>query len=82
VGESAHSWATGEHAILDLNSEDDDGDWEYDGEGHLASIVPVRAELAAGDTRLLYLAWLLCVLDDDEVEPAVPHGLGNLVRDQ
>ncbi|HEV8566422.1 MAG TPA: hypothetical protein VGQ92_04890, partial [Actinoplanes sp.] len=51
VGESAHSWATGEHVILDLNSEDDDGDWEYDGEGHLASIVPVRAELAAGDTR-------------------------------
>jgi hypothetical protein len=82
VGESAHSWATGEHVILDLNSEDDDGDWEYDGEGHLASIVPVRAELAAGDTRLLYLAWLLCVqgreLDDDEVEPAVPPGLGKL----
>jgi hypothetical protein len=82
VGESAHSWATGEHVILDLNSEDDDGDWEYDGEGHLASIVPVRAELAAGDTRLLYLAWLLCVqgreLDDDEVEPVVPPGLGKL----
>ncbi len=80
VGESAHSWATGEHVILDLDSEDDDGDWEYDGEGHLASIVPVRAELAAGDTRLLYLAWLFCVqgreLDDDEVEPAVPAWSG------
>src|SRR5262249_343388 len=82
VGESADSWATDEHVIVELDSEEEEGGWEDDGEGWLASIVPVRAELAAGDTRLLYLAWLLCVqgreLDDDEVEPAVPPGLGEL----
>jgi hypothetical protein len=79
---SASSWATRTHVILDLSSEDEDGDEWCDGEGRLASIVPVRAELAAGDRRLLYLAWLLCVqgreLDDDEPEPQVPAGLRDL----
>lgn len=83
VGESAHSWATRGHVIIDLSTEDEDGDEEWwDSEGSLASIVPVRAELAAGDLRLLYLAWLLCVqgreLDEDEPEPPVPPGLGEL----
>ncbi|GGM14961.1 hypothetical protein ACFFX1_04165 [Dactylosporangium sucinum] len=83
VGHSASSWATDEHVILDLYSRDEDGDEEWwDDEAALASIVPVRAELAAGDNRLLYLAWLLCVqdreLDEDELEPAVPPGLAEL----
>jgi hypothetical protein len=82
VGESACCQVSGRHVILDLHSDDEDGDWEQDGHGLLASIVPVRGELAAGDTRLLYLAWLLCVqgreLDDDVVEPPVPPGLGQL----
>lgn len=83
VGESAHSWATREHVILDLSSEDEDGDEEWwNEEDRLASIMPVRAELAAGDMRLLYLAWLLCVqdgeLNEDLVEPPVPAGLGRL----
>ncbi|MFB9408385.1 hypothetical protein [Dactylosporangium matsuzakiense] len=83
VGHAASSWAAGEHVILDLCSEDEDGDeaW-WDEETALASIVPVRAELAAGDHRLLYLAWLLCVqdrqLDEDALEPPVPPGLGTL----
>ncbi|SCE69411.1 hypothetical protein GA0074696_0274 [Micromonospora purpureochromogenes] len=82
VGKSACSWATRTHVILDLHSEDEDGDEEYDGGGHLAAILPARAELAVGDRRLLYLAWLLCVqnreLADDEPEPPVPPGLGDL----
>jgi hypothetical protein len=82
VGESAHSSATRTHVILDLCSEDEDGDELCDGEGRLASVVPVRSELAAGDRRLLYLAWLLSVqgreLGDDEPEPPVPSGLGSL----
>jgi len=83
VGDSASSWVTDEHMILDLYSRDEDGDDEWwEDEGALASIVPVRAELAAGDTRLLYLAWLLCVqnqeLDEDELEPPVPPGLAKL----
>ncbi|MEV6930903.1 hypothetical protein AB0M46_41315 [Dactylosporangium sp. NPDC051485] len=83
VGHSASSWATDEHVILDLYSRDEDGDEEWwDDEAALASIVPVRAELAAGDNRLLYLAWLLCVqdqeLDEDDLEPPVPPGLAEL----
>ncbi|GAA1505626.1 hypothetical protein GCM10009827_019090 [Dactylosporangium maewongense] len=83
VGHSASSVSTGEHVILDLHSEDEDGDEEWwEDEAALASIVPARAELAAGDTRLLYLAWLLCVqnqeLDEDSLEPAVPPGLADL----
>jgi hypothetical protein len=82
VGDSAQAWATREHVIVDLCSEDEEADWESDGEGLLASIVPVRAELAAGDPRLLYLAWLLCVqareVGEDEPEPPVPAGLGEL----
>lgn len=83
AGESVGSWATRTHVILDLRSEDEDGNEEWwDEEDRLAAIVPVRAELAGGDRRLLYLAWLLCVqnrdLDDDEPEPPVPAGLATL----
>ena len=64
--------------------EDEDGtdEWDLDGHGLLASIIPVRAGLAAGDLRLLYLGWLRCVqsaeLADEEPEPPVPAGLGTL----
>lgn len=83
VGDSASFWATRTHVVLDLRSENEDGDEEWwDEEGRLAAIVPARAELAGGDRRLLYLAWLLCVqnreLDDDEPEPPVPAGLAKL----
>ncbi|MEU4694916.1 hypothetical protein [Actinoplanes sp. NPDC023714] len=83
AGESATSWATRTHVVIDLRSEDEDGDEDWwDEEGRLAAIVPVRTELAGGDRRLLYLAWLLCVqnreLDDDEPEPPVPAGLATL----
>ncbi|RSM56778.1 hypothetical protein DMB66_33010 [Actinoplanes sp. ATCC 53533] len=83
VGESAGSWTTRTHVVLDLRSEDEDGDEErWDEESRLSAIIPARAELAAGDQRLLYLAWLLCVqnreLADDEPEPPVPAGLSRL----
>lgn len=83
VGDAASARATRTHVIVDLSSEDEDGveDW-VEPEGRLAAIVAARAELAAGDLRPLYLAWLLVVhgreLDDDEVEPPVPAGLGEL----
>jgi hypothetical protein len=84
VSYSASSWTTDKHVILDLTTGDDNGDegeWWND-ENALAAIVPVRAELASGDLRLLYLAWLLCVqnheIDEDELEPPVPPGLATL----
>lgn len=87
LGDAASAWTTGEHTVIDLIAEDDDGVFEEDwteggGEGRLAAVVPARSELAAGDRRLLYLAWLLCVqageVSDDDVEPSVPPGLGRL----
>ncbi|WP_018800174.1 hypothetical protein [Salinispora arenicola] len=83
-GDSASAWTAGKHVIIDLYDEDEDGtdEWDLDGHGLLASIIPVRARLAAGDLRLLYLAWLRCVqseeIADDEPEPPVPAGLGTL----
>ncbi|MEV0217743.1 hypothetical protein AB0H52_31480, partial [Micromonospora sp. NPDC050695] len=83
-GDSACAWTAGEHVIIDLHDGDEDGadEWDLDGHGLLASIIPVRAGLAAGDLRLLYLAWLRCVqsaeIADDEPEPPAPAGLGTL----
>jgi hypothetical protein len=83
VGGAAGSWATRTHVIVDLHSEDEDGveDW-VDPEGRLAAIAPTRTELAEGDLRPLYLAWLQVVqgreLDEDELEPPVPEGLREL----
>ncbi|MEU8326971.1 hypothetical protein [Micromonospora sp. NPDC048839] len=82
-GDSASVWTAGEHIIIDLHDDEDGTDeWDLDGHGLLTSIIPVRARLAAGDLRLLYLAWLRCVqseeIADDEPEPPVPGGLGTL----
>jgi len=68
--------------ILTFVTEDDEGgDW-IDGEGWLSSFVSARAELARGDLRALYLAWLLCAqhgeVDDGELEPPIPRGLAHL----
>jgi len=64
-----------------VSEEEPEGEWE-EGESWLSSIIPVRAELARGDNRCLYLAWLLSVqqseLDEEEEEPPVPEGLGEL----
>lgn len=48
----------------------------------LAPLVPLRADIASGDHRALYLAWLAGVqtgeLDEADPEPACPPGLGQL----
>jgi hypothetical protein len=86
--------ATRDHVILDLTSEDEPGDEEEDFQGSLSAIVGARSELAAGDLRPLYLAWLSgygtwerdedAFADEDAnvVEPPVPAGLGSLTAAQ
>jgi hypothetical protein len=85
VGDCSTAWAADGLVVIHLSAEDDDGEYDeegLDGSGLLASIVPVRAELMAGDHRLLYLAWLLAVqnheVHEDSLEPLVPPGLGQL----
>lgn len=81
LGEGARAWAHDGFVILSFDSDEEGGDsWDDDGSGWLASILPLRAEIAGGDHRALYLAWLLTVqqehTDEDEPEPPVPAGLG------
>jgi hypothetical protein len=80
--DTACAWAAGDSVIVSLTSEKEDDYWDERAEGSLGSIVPVRSELAVGDRRLLYLAWLLSVdagvLDKAELEPPVPPGLREL----
>jgi hypothetical protein len=85
---------TREHVILDLTSEDEAGEWVEDAEDSLSAIVGVRSELAAGDLRPLYLAWLSAYAgwerdedafgdeEEEELEPPVPAGLGSLTAPQ
>ncbi|MFI6575034.1 hypothetical protein ACIBFB_04480 [Nocardiopsis sp. NPDC050513] len=80
--EAAYSTTAKGRTVLSLLSQDEEADFVEHPAG-LAGIAPVRAELLGGDRRLLYLAWLLSVqvddeLDDGEVEPPVPAGLGDL----
>ncbi|MBC2900536.1 hypothetical protein [Streptomyces cupreus] len=81
------------HLLLDLTSEDDGGDWIEGAVDSLAALIGVRDELATGDLRPLYLAWLSALAaweleDDDEneylscPEPPVPVGLGELTAPQ
>lgn len=68
--------------ILTFVAEEEAGGEWVEGEGCLSSIISVRSEIARGDLRALYLGWLLCVqggeLDDEDEEPPVPPGLGQL----
>src|SRR5882724_9957249 len=76
----ASAWSTDDHVIIDFHGGDESDEFEVD--WRLASIIGVRNELAAGDQRVLYLGWLLAaqagMLDDDELEPPVPPGMGSL----
>lgn len=80
--DSTSLFETGSHLIVSLYVDREPDDfWDEPG-GQLAAMVQARSELAAGDLRLLYLAWLLALqsdeVDDEDTEPPVPSGLGNL----
>src|ERR671915_1354010 len=81
-GESASAREKGEQVILEFRSEDENGEWIEEDTGHLSSLIPLRADIASGDLRALYLAWLARMqtgdLDDADEEPPCPPGLGRL----
>jgi hypothetical protein len=96
VDDQLSSWVADEFIVLDFIGEDRAGefDFDYDAEALLSAIVGVRAELAAGDLRPLYIAWLAAygawerdedVFDrdaDNDLEPPVPPGLAELTAAQ
>ena len=71
----------GDYLILDIAYPDEDGGHWFEGEARLSSLAPLRDVILAGDYRALYLAWLLAAAAndiDEELEPPVPPGLGEL----
>jgi len=71
--------------ILEISLDDDEGFGWIEGEGNLSSLIGLRQEILHGDYRLLYLAWLKAIsyldideLNEEELEPPVPPGLGKL----
>ena len=91
---TAHT--AGKFVVLDITSQDENGEFEfdYDPATLLSAIVGVRTELATGDLRPLYLAWLAAYgtwerdedsFDsdaDDDLEPPIPPGLSTLTAPQ
>jgi len=80
AGEAASVREKSGKLILTFRSEEEPGGEWVQGEGILSSLLPLRAELAQGDLRLLYVGWLLIVqageLEEEDTEPPVPSNLG------
>ncbi|MFG2561954.1 hypothetical protein [Streptomyces sp. NPDC048496] len=88
-------WTRKGHLLLDFSYEaEDGGEWDFETSFTLAFFTTLRTELAAGDLRPLYLAWLSALtrweleadVDEDEythaIEPPVPAGLARLTGPQ
>ncbi|HUY50385.1 MAG TPA: hypothetical protein VMV92_32545 [Streptosporangiaceae bacterium] len=77
---------TSDHVIISLYLDRDPDNYWVEADDRLGPMVQARSDLATGDLRLLYLAWLLgaqWASEDDEdtvddIEPPVPAGLGDL----
>jgi hypothetical protein len=97
VDERLDAWAADEFTMISFSREDEDGsgdEFADPPDSVLSQVVGVRAELAAGDLRPLYLGWLaaygtwerdehvLDAEDEDDLEPPVPPGLGSLTAAQ
>jgi hypothetical protein len=70
----------GENLILDITQQEVDSDYRDEESSSLAAMVPLRADVLAGDLRLFYLLWLMATEEDefgpDECEPL--PGIGPL----
>ncbi|MFD4256473.1 hypothetical protein ACFWR9_02290 [Streptomyces sp. NPDC058534] len=95
VEDALTCWTRKGHLLLDFSYEaEDGGEWDFETSCTLASFTALRTELAAGDLRPLYLAWLSALtrweleedVDEGEytstLEPPVPAGLGRLTGPQ
>ncbi|MFI8437107.1 hypothetical protein ACIGJO_25890 [Streptomyces sp. NPDC079020] len=95
VEDALTCWTRNGHLLLDFAcSAEDGGEWDFETPFTLASFTTLRTELAAGDLRPLYLAWLSALtrweleedVDEDEytstIEPPVPAGLAQLTGPQ
>ncbi|TDD47913.1 hypothetical protein [Saccharopolyspora elongata] len=89
-GDLTIAWQHGDNVILSFLYRDESGEWEYTEDPRLGALLAIREELAGGDHRALYLAWLTTIglyldpeyIDVEEVEPPVPAGLSKLTGAQ
>jgi hypothetical protein len=76
----------GKNLFLTFSRQEYDSELTYMGEdpkGRLESILPIRADLASGDLRALYLGWLMSVQECEDweaPEPPVPPNLDKLTE--
>jgi len=81
LGDAAHVRKAGKHLIVGFSAEVEFDDYD-DGTGWMGSLTALRSDLLRGDHRCLYLGWLLCAqyeeFAEDDTEPFVPPGLGEL----
>ena len=80
-GDNASAHQHDSQVIVTLSLDRDDEYWEPPDESLAGELATVRADLAGGDLRVLYLAWLLSAqteLEPTTPEPPVPAGLKKL----
>ncbi|TWT74819.1 hypothetical protein [Allorhodopirellula solitaria] len=71
----------GKGGVLSIQPESDGGSYceDYFEFDRMRAMLPkIRDTLIGGDTRLLYLGWLVCNWDEEVIEPPVPAGLKKL----
>ena len=82
AGQSLEVTTKGPYVVVTTSVEREDFNGADDGVDWLSSLAGLRADIASGDERPLYLAWLLSVqygeVDDEALEPGRPDGLGRL----
>jgi hypothetical protein len=84
AGHTVEVRSTGPDVIVAISVESDGESFDTadDATGWLSSLIALRADIASGDDRALYLGWLLDVqcgeIEDDVIEPARPEALGTL----
>lgn len=64
VDDAAEARVADDNVILTFRSDaEGEGGWvdDEEGEGWMSSLLPLRADLAGGDLRALYLGWLGCI---------------------
>ena len=75
--------SVGEYVILSIRADAEAGDGWIESEGCLDGLIGLREAILHGDYRLLYLAWLMGLaleydVDEGALEPPVPPGLNRL----
>ncbi|EAZ89038.1 hypothetical protein [Crocosphaera chwakensis] len=69
-------------AILNIEFDNEEGFGWIEDDGYLDSLINIRKEILEQDYRVLYLAWLRIIEEQDleysEIEPPIPPGLNKL----